>query len=305
MRAHRQFALLPMILVACGENHSPTETMTATTTVGTMAQTMSDPSGDPTAGDPSGDTMPTGPGESSDTGPDDTTSVPVPGAPIFIDLKTNVSTLTAGEAVTFTALLTDPDGVDDIIGGTLSDPSGMIGYGPFVAAGEGTYSISVSWDAMHQAEPIEFEDMGVTRSFRAEFFDQAANKVSKDVDLTLTCAEGAACGGVCTDLMMTAQHCGACGKVCASGCEDGGCAPAWGECVRFDEGFDTCDQICAASGQTCVENGCGKGWTVRGFGGNFECMNDELETHFAEPCGAIQPWELDRVTVKCCCTVDP
>lgn len=294
-----------MILAACGEDPSPAGTMTATTTMATMTQT-SDPSGDPTPGDPSGDPTPTDPGESSDSAPDDTTSAPVPGAPIFVSLQTNVSTVTAGETVTFTAVLTDPDGVDDILGGTLSDPTGMIGYGPFVAAGQkGTYSISVSWDSMHQAEPIEFEDMSVMRSFRAEFFDQAANKVSKDGDLTLACAEGAACGGVCTDLMKTAEHCGACGKSCASGCKDGGCAPAFGECVRFDEGFDTCDQICGASGQTCVENGCGKGWTVRGFSGDLDCMNDELETDFVEPCGAIQPWNIDRFVVKCCCTVDP
>lgn len=42
-----------------------------------------------------------------------------PGAPVFLSLKTNVSKITAGETVVFTAILTDPDGVADIVGGEL------------------------------------------------------------------------------------------------------------------------------------------------------------------------------------------
>lgn len=86
----------------------------------------------------------------------------------------------------FTAVLTDPDGVDDIVGGTLSNESGAIGYGPFVAAGQaGTYSITLAWDAVHLAEAIEFEAMELTRVFQAEFYDQAGHKVRKDVSLAL------------------------------------------------------------------------------------------------------------------------
>ena len=115
-----------------------------------------------TSTNPSGETM-TDPGESSDSSEttpttEMSTSEPTPGAPVFLSLQTNVAKITAGESVIFTAVLTDPDGVDDIVGGTLSDESGVIGYGPFVAAGqEGTYSITLSWDAMHQADAIEFE----------------------------------------------------------------------------------------------------------------------------------------------------
>jgi hypothetical protein len=222
---------------------------------------------------------------------------------VFLSLQTNASSLTAGESITFTAVLIDPDGVDDIVGGTLSDLTGMIGYGPFVAAGQpGTYSIMVSWDAMHQAEPIEFENTDLMRSFRAEFFDQVANKVSKDVDLTLACAEGAACDGVCTDLKATADHCGTCGKICATGCKDGACAPAWGECTQKDEGFDNCDQICAASGQTCVKDGCEDNTTVHGFETPADCGNQELDTHYSESCSAVQPWIGFRAVIQCCCT---
>jgi len=275
------------------------------TTETTMSQTMSNPSGDMTAGDPTGDATPTDPGESSDSGPNDTsvgsTSMPAPGAPVFLSLQTNVSKITAGESVTFTAVLTDPDGVDDIVGGTLSDPTGMIGYGPFVAAGqEGTYSITVSWDAMQQAESIYFEGMDGMREFRAEFFDQAANKVSKDVSLTLTCAEGSACEGVCIDITMDGNHCGMCGMVCAGGCDNGKCAPSWSECVGFQEGYETCDQICAVSGETCVENGCG-GNTVRAYGLESDCEKGQLAIVGPEPCDNVQMWPPNASVIQCCC----
>lgn len=74
---------------------------------------------------------------------------------MIINLQTNVTKITVGETVLFTAVLTDPDGLDDIVGGTLSDQTGMIGYGPFMAAGQpGTCSISLAWEAMHQAESL-------------------------------------------------------------------------------------------------------------------------------------------------------
>jgi hypothetical protein len=153
MRARQPLIFIWAIIASCGDDQTPTMT-----TGMAMPQTMGNPSED-SMSDPSGNTVPTDPGESSDSSPEDTTSAQVPGAPVFLSLQTNASSLTAGESITFTAVLIDPDGVDDIVGGTLSDLTGMIGYGPFVAAGQpGTYSIMVSWDAMHQAEPIEFEN---------------------------------------------------------------------------------------------------------------------------------------------------
>jgi hypothetical protein len=201
------------ILAACGGDDQSTTVMTTMTMTASSA-----PSGDTMTSDPEGssgseDSTPTG--EASNT-------APMAGAPMILSFQTDVTNLTAGESVTFTAVVTDPDGVGDIVGGTLSDLTGAIGYGPFVAAGqEGTYSISVSWDKMHQTEPIQFEQMDAIRAFRAEFYDQAANKVSKDVELTLTCAEGSACDGVCADVMTNAEHCGSCAGVCQGGVRRG------------------------------------------------------------------------------------
>ncbi len=287
MRARLHFIFGLGIFAACGGGGGGEESTAGTVTAGTPA-TMN----------PSEDTTPTGPGES-----DGSSSGPVAGAPVFLSLQTNVSKITAGESVIFTAVLTDPDGVDDIVGGTLSDASGQIGYGPFVAAGqEGTYSITVSWDEMQQAEAIQFEGVDLGRVFRAEFYDQGANKVQQDVDLTLTCAEGSACDGVCTDIMVSAEHCGACGKVCGGGCGGGQCAPAWGECFDIDSGFETCGAYCSSVGETCAENKCETEDTIRGYGNIVDCTSEKLYATAAEACDKVQTWGPGRQVIQCCCT---
>lgn len=297
MRARLHFSLFSGLLAACGGDDQSTATSMASMS-GTMAASTN----------PGGDTV-TGSGESSDSSEStptggDLTSAPMEGAPVFLSLQTNVSKITAGESVIFTAVLTDPDGVDDIVGGTLSDETGQIGYGPFVAAGqEGTYSISVSWDDVNQAKAIDFEGMDLMRVFRAEFYDQAANKVHRDLELTLTCAEGSACAGVCADIMTDTEHCGACGKGCDGGCNQGVCAPKWGECIDNELGFGSCNMYCASIGEACAENSCGSlAGTIRGFDQKSECMNVVSPTTIKEACSMVQPWGPGRMVIQCCCT---
>ncbi len=302
MRARPYCLLLLGICGACGDDESTgtmatmstvtsvSGAMTATMTAGSEGSTESAESG-PTSGGPT----PTS---------DESSSMPVEGAPVFLSLQTNVTKITAGESVTLTAVLTDPDGVDDIVGGTLSDVTGKIGYGPFVAAGQpGTYSIMVSWDAMQQAEPIEFERADLMRGFRAEFYDQGAHKVHQDVDLTLTCTTGSACDGVCTDLMSEAMHCGTCNGVCASGCSAGQCTPTWGECISMKSGFETCDAYCGSVGEACVENACGgSSATAYAFSLQMSCEDLISFGSLKEPCNTVQSWGQGRPIIRCCCT---
>jgi len=139
------------------------------------------------------------------------------GGPLFLSFNTNVSKITEGESLTFTALLTDPDGVDDIVGGSLLSENEMIDYGPFIAAGQaGTYSFSLSWMQIQQATPINFENSSPSLVFRARFFDQGGNKAVKDSQITLSCDGGSACNGSCTDLAIDGSNCGTCGHACAS-----------------------------------------------------------------------------------------
>src|SRR5688572_16528714 len=122
MRACRKFTVLAVFFTACGDDQTSTMTVTSVTmsTDPSMGTEPKDSDSGGSVGSADETTAPT----TSSTNPPD------PGAPVFLSLQTNVSKITAGESVIFTAVLTDPDGVDDIVGGTLSDQTGMIGYGP-------------------------------------------------------------------------------------------------------------------------------------------------------------------------------
>lgn len=233
----------------------------------------------------------------------DNSTTPAENGPKFISLQVNVMKLTAGQSVIFTAIVTDPDGLGDIAGGSLSSEDGVIGYGPFMAAGqEGTYTIEVTWAGMHQAESIEFVKSELIRTFRVDFYDQAAHKATKTVDLTLFCAEGSACDGECIDVDFDGANCGQCGKTCKDACGNASCLPVHGECINVDSGYASCDAYCVSIGEACVENGCEFDATIRAYGSIGVCMDDIGRTSISEPCDTVQPWTVGRQAVQCCCS---
>ena len=126
---------------------------------------------------------------------------------------------------------TDPDGIDDLIGGRLEDPGGGGTYGAFAtSAAEGLYSLELSWAEIHQARAIAFEgaETSETREFQAAFFDVAGNLSTATTSIALACDDGqSACDGVCTAL-DTRSHCGACDRACppSAACVQGECGCA-------------------------------------------------------------------------------
>lgn len=146
-----------------------------------------------------------------------------PDAPRFLSFGTNVSAISEGESIMFTAVLTDPDGIDDLIGGSLTSDDGMVQYGAFATSGqEGSYTLSVSWDQFQQVEDIVFLTMG-NRVLRAEFFDVDGNSVQRTVTVSFRCSNGAyACAGRCgaacavetLERVSPAQACTAQGLTC-------------------------------------------------------------------------------------------
>jgi hypothetical protein len=109
----------------------------------------------------------------------------VPGGP-EVTLMVSPASLTDGETVTFTATVTDPDGFEDIGGGLLKNEDGSLTYAPFVQLSAGTFAVDLSWNQLHQLDPIAF-DSELVKTFRADFTD-TTNKVGSGVaDLTLTC----------------------------------------------------------------------------------------------------------------------
>jgi len=130
---------------------------------------------------------------------------------MFLSFGTSTPSITENKAVTFTAVLTDPDGIDDLIGGSLTNADATIQYGAFATSGqEGAYSLALSWDAINQADAIMFKQ-SESRMFIAVFFDSTGHRVQATASLQLTCDGKLACEGHCrTDCdaqSMTAQSC--------------------------------------------------------------------------------------------------
>lgn len=232
-------------------------------------------SGSGTTGGAGGATTGSTSSSSTTTGSSSSGSPPVNQPPVILSFGTNVTSLTQGEQVTFSAVVTDPDGIDDVIGGTLLDAGGAT-YGAFgSSAQEGAYQMILSWDQLHQVAPINFaQGATATRTFKAQFFDQAGHTVEKTVDVTLTCNGKAACSGTCVDLMTSSQSCGTCGHACSGGnCSQGKC-PSLSGCLPKSN-LTTCQNYCASQGKTCTNtcfNPYGGGATVGGLTfGNTTC----------------------------------
>ena len=147
-----------------------------------------------------------------------------PAAPRFLSFGTNVATLTHGESVTFSAVVTDPDGIDDLIGGTLQTADGSATYGALVSSGqEGAYSITLSWGQIQQTGAISFQDHA-DRMFVAKFYDTAGHEAQQAVSVELTCHGGYACQGTCVKRNVCSYQSGT---------------------------RRTCDDTCAIVGMTC------------------------------------------------------
>jgi hypothetical protein len=151
-----------------------------------------------------------------------------PHAPVFLTFGTNVTSLTAGQSVVFSAVLTDPDGIADLIGGALKSGDSAITYGSFATADqEGAYSLSLTWDQLQTAEDITFKQ-SQARMFMAEFFDAEGHSVEKTIAITLTCTGGYACEGMCETSSCSEQSTSrtTCDAVCSGAHPGMTCDPA-------------------------------------------------------------------------------
>ncbi len=306
MTLRREIVSILILLSACGDDGGGTATISTTnpstatlTQSGTTNATtgMTENSSGVTEGKTTGSTSESG---TTSTPPTSGTTA-ADGGPVFLSFNTNVGKITQGESVTFTALLTDPDGVDDIVGGSLLSENEKIDFGPLIAAGQpGTYSISLSWAQIHQSDPIFFENAEPPRVFRARFFDQKGHQAVMDAEIVLMCAGGSACGGSCTDLDLDGMNCGNCGHACASmGCQGGICAPNLSGCFVVEDGLDTCAAICKSLAETCAELQC-DGFTVKKYASIRDCLGDSAGVFVDESCDMIQTWV--KPAIKCCCT---
>lgn len=122
----------------------------------------------------------------------------VDGAPTILLFSSNVTSIDQGESVIFTALVTHPDGVGELLGGTLQSGSGAA-YGAFATSGdEGAYQMTVSWSAINQINPISLsEGTDGSRPFLATFFDADGDTSSATIEVGLSCDGEPSCDGQC------------------------------------------------------------------------------------------------------------
>lgn len=231
--------------------------------------------------------------------------------PRIIRFNTDVGDISEGETVTFSAVVTDPDGIDDLIGGTLDDPVTGRSYGSFsTAASEGAYSITLTWAQMHRLRDIDFTE-DTDRTFEAVFFDVGGSNASATTTVTLTCDGDAACDGTCTPLGTNAD-CGACGDTCGGGttCDAGACtcpgdlALCDGTCTALDtaENCGDCGVSCGA-GALCDDGGCAcpGGWTAC----DGDCVVTAIDRLNCGDCGTVCGDETTACSRSECVCDDP
>lgn len=170
------------------------------------------PSPDVIGGDTSG-----GDTRTPDTTTGDTAVTPGNQAPQILSLSANTSTLNAGSNLVVTAVVTDANGIDDLIGGQLEAATGG-SFGAFsTAAAEGSYSITLTWDAIQTVRETDAPPSGAALDMKAVFFDVAGARAERTLRVTLRCDASntqGLCGGECTALAEDAWNCGTCGNAC-------------------------------------------------------------------------------------------
>lgn len=197
--------------------------------------------------------------------------------PKFLSFSANTNFMTPTTELRISAIVTDPDGVDDLIGGVLVDleSNSELTYGAFItSAAEGAYQITLDWKQINEVRKIETAPGGSPRTFTARFFDQIGNQSEKSLTIMLGCDGGssfAVCGGSCTNVMTSPTHCGSCDQRVPNNtsCIDGhvGCSDSLSlcedRCVSLDSEFDNCGEC----GHSCSE-----------FSGRLNSSNSWCET---------------------------
>jgi|GEM_PF-2525294 len=174
--------------------------------------------------------------------------------PTFISLTTNTATMKPGINLEFMALLTDPDGIEDITAGFLTDTDGS-SYGTFQPSSTaGLYTLQLSWAQINTVRAIEFPVGGNNRIFQVTFYDSVGNTAERNLTVKFECSNSShtACSGTCVDLNTNTTHCGECNNTCLNTASYNGCMG--GSCRSYCFPLlssHTCDMYCGSIGLSC------------------------------------------------------
>jgi hypothetical protein len=120
--------------------------------------------------------------------------------PVLITLLSNSDVITPTHPIMLNIVASDPDGIEDVIGGVVRTETGAALTALATSASEGAYSATITWEQFRSIEPANFDKSQAVKVV-VEVFDQAGHRVSETVDLTLACSRskqvGQACDGDC------------------------------------------------------------------------------------------------------------
>jgi hypothetical protein len=194
--------------------------------------------------------------------------------PQILSLLASSNAITEGQSIDITAVVSHSAGIERLVGGHLLAADMTASLGSFVQTGgqPGTYELSLSWEAIHAAEPIDFLGETPSRTFYAEFFDADGLTASQSIDIDLTCNLQMACGGKCPvgECMPVYTPCSA-GSICLVNAD-----PAIGLRCSASEGGQFLEE-CTSN------NDCAEGFICRGDSLLSACPFNECCTVRCDP----------------------
>jgi hypothetical protein len=118
-------------------------------------------------------------------------------APRFLSTGQDVDRVTPQGSVTFSALVTDPNGIEDIVGGEIRDvQTGRTIASLSTAADEGSYQAVLTWTTIRKVWDQNLEpEESASRQFAIEIQDRAGHTASRNVSATLYCNASKPCDG--------------------------------------------------------------------------------------------------------------
>lgn len=184
-----------------------------------------------------------------------------PTGPEIATFIADTDRLSDGGTVTFTALVTDPQGAGDVAGGTLTDAEGGDTYGVFENDGE-NWTITLSWEDIGGVRALNF-DSEDKRTFEAIFVDNSGGESAPaTVAVTFHCDGEPSCGGACIDFTADPANCGGCGAQCEA-------YEAYNSSVKVESG-PTCSAgqcVVAADCSNDLQRTCKTFCTKEGYSG--------------------------------------
>jgi hypothetical protein len=182
------------------------------------------------------------PGDAGALPPDPSSS---PDAPRVLTLTMSPLVLRPAAPVTIGAIVSDPQGLADVAGGTLGEVDKNV-LGVFDApagSGSGAFTFALTWEKVNAEGVLEFGPEGLKRTYRATFFDAAGHTTSRDFQVTIEC----------DSYGLEARN-----GVCDERCVDTGDCQDWATRRNVTGGNVTCrDRLCMAGVMAASPTACG------------------------------------------------